>query len=290
MQIQAVDIERDLLGEGPVWDSRINALYWADQLGKRVRRLNPDTGEYNEWAVTDALGCIALTNDVEVLVIALSEGLHRLELRTGECQRILHVPQPRPGVRLNDGRADRAGRLIFGSVTTDGGTPAGVVYRLMGDGSLETLREGMAIVNSICCSPDGRRIFYTDSREGLIYSRDCDLANGDLGEEQVFADTRPQGGAPDGATVDAQGGVWVAQIMSGKVLRFTEHGALDMVIEMPAPHVSSLTFGGERLDVLYVTTVRETGMLISTQHPEAGKLFAITGLGFKGVAEPYLTM
>ncbi|WP_150798409.1 SMP-30/gluconolactonase/LRE family protein [Pseudomonas fluorescens] len=290
MQVEAVDVERDLLGEGPVWDARINALYWADQLGKRVRRLNPATGEYSEWKVDTVLGCIVLTSEINVLLIALTDGLYTLDLRNSHFSRIVHLPQPRTGVRLNDGRADRSGRLIFGSVTTDGGEPAGVVYRLLTNGTVETLREGMAIVNAICCSPDGRRIYYTDSREGLIYVRDCDLKGNWIGEEQIFTDMKPHGGAPDGATVDAQGGVWIAQIMGGKVFRFSSDGVLDRVIEMPAPYVSSVAFGGEHLDVLYVTSVRETGMLISTEHEEAGKLFAITGLGVTGIAEPYLTL
>lgn len=285
MQIDIVPVERDLLGEGPVWDPRLQVLYWSDQLGKRVRRLAPATGEYREWTVDKPLGCIALTQDVNAVVIALADGFYRLDLVSGECAQLMEVPQPRPGVRLNDGRCDRSGRLIAGSVTTDGGEGAGKIYRFSPDGRLEVLREEMVIANAICCSPAGDRIYYTDSRGGILYARDYDRDGDHIGEEREFVDIRPHGGAPDGATVDAEGGIWVAQIMLGNILRFHSDGTLDRKIEMPAPHVSSLAFGGAELDTLYVTTVRETGMRISTDHPKAGALFAITGLGVRGCEE-----
>jgi L-arabinonolactonase len=285
MRIDVVPVERDLLGEAPVWDVRIQALYWADQLARKVRRFAPATGDYREWPVPKDMGCIALTPDVDEVVIALADGFYRLDLRTGACACIAQVDQPRPGVRLNDGRCDRSGRLVAGSVTTDGGEPAGTVYRLSPDGKIEVLREGMTIVNAICCSPEGDRLYYTDSRGGVILARDYDRFGDAIGPEVDFADVRPHGGAPDGGTVDAEGAVWIAQIRRGQILRFMPDGSLDRAIDMPAPHTSSLAFGGENLDILYVTTVRETGMLISSDDPEAGKLYAISGLGVKGIAE-----
>jgi L-arabinonolactonase len=279
-----VPVERDRLGEGPVWDPNLQSLYWADQLGKKIRRYTPSTGAYQEWSVPKPLGCIALTHD-SALLIAMSDGFYTLDLATGVLALVAAIPQTRPGVRLNDGRCDRAGRLIAGSVVTDGGPSDGTIYRLHSSGRVEVIRKGMVIVNAICANPQGDKFFYADSREGVIYCRTFARSSDELGDEEVFADTRPHGGTPDGATVDAEGGLWVAQIMRGQILRFNADGTLDRKIPMPAPHVSSLAFGGSDLDTLYVTTVRETGMLIKTDHPLAGSLFAITGAGVRGVPE-----
>lgn len=284
MEIVTVPVERDLLGEGPVWDDRRQALYWSDQLGRKVRRYTPATGEYREWVVPKPLGCIALT-DADWLLIALADGFYQLDLATGEAACIAKVPQLRAGVRLNDGRCDRSGRLVSGSVVTDGGGPDGMIYRLFPDGETEVIRDGMTIVNAICFSPTGDRLYYTDSRAGVILVRDYDPASRRLGVERPFADTRPYGGGPDGATVDAEGGVWIAQILNGQILRFRSDGSFDCCIKTPVPHVSSLSFGGADLDVLYVTSVRETGMLIKSDHPQAGALFSITGLGVRGAPE-----
>ena len=285
MRIEIVPIERDLLGEAPVWDDRIGTLYWADQLGRKVRAYDPVSGGVRDWAMPDVVGCVVPTDDIGKLLVAQPERYVLLDLATGGVETFVTIAQPRPGVRLNDGRCDRAGRLIGGSVTTDGGEAAGRIWRVSGDGRIELLRENMVIVNAICCNAAGDAIYYADSREGLVYTRQCDPQSGALSKETVFADVRPHGGVPDGATVDAAGGVWIAQIMRGHILRFAPDGTLDRDIEMPCPHVSSLAFGGADLETLYVTSVRETGMLISSDHPGAGGLFAIHDLGVRGIAE-----
>lgn len=285
MQIDTLPVDRDSLGESPVWDERIQALYWSDQFGKRVRRFEPATRAYHEWAVPKILGSVALTEDVNVLLIVLSDGFYRLDLSSGLCSCMREMPQPRPGVRLNEGRCDPSGRLIAGSVVTDGGDAVGTIYRLSGDGHTEVIREGMVIPNAVCFSRDGDKLYYTCSRAGVITVRDYDRSGNFIGVEREFADIRPHGRAPDGATVDADNCFWVALIMSGLILRFRPDGTLDRKIECPAPHPSSVAFGGPGLDTLFVTTVRETGMLIKSDHLQSGSTLAITGLGVRGVAE-----
>jgi L-arabinonolactonase len=285
MQIHAIPVERDSLGESPVWDERARALYWSDQLGKRVRRFEPAAGVYREWPVPKTLGSLALTEDENVLLVVLSDGFYRLDLSSGVCSCIREIPQPRPGVRLNEGRCDRAGRLIAGSVVTDGGDAVGTIYRFSGDGQIEVLREGMVIPNSVCFNLDGDKLYYACSRAGVITARDYERSGTRIGMEDEFFDVRPYGRAPDGATVDAENCVWVALIMSGQILRIRPDGTLDRKIDCPAPHPSSIAFGGDGLDTLYVTTVRETGMLIKSDDPRSGSVFAITGLGVRGVAE-----
>jgi L-arabinonolactonase len=285
MQIETIAVDRDLLGESPIWDDRVRALYWSDQLGQRVRRFAPATGAYCEWKVPKLLGSIALTEDDNELLVVLADGFYRLDLTSGLCNCLLEVRQPRPGVRLNEGRCDRAGRLIAGSVVTDGGDPVGTLYRVSGDLKIEVLREGMVIPNTVCFNLAGDKFYYACSRAGVITVREYARGGHLVGAEREFVDVRPYGRAPDGATVDAEDCIWVALIMSGMILRFRPDGTLDRKIECPVPHPSSLAFGGPELDTLYVTTVRETGMLIKSDHPASGSLLAIRGLDVRGVSE-----
>lgn len=53
-----------------------------------------------------------------------------------------------------------------------------------------------------------------------------------------------------------------------------------MDIQLPATQITSLAFGGQNLDILYVTTANKDG-----KQPEgSGYLYKVTGLGAKGYA------
>jgi sugar lactone lactonase YvrE len=90
----------------------------------------------------------------------------------------------------------------------------------------------------------------------------------------------PDGGRPDGLTVDSEGGVWVALSNARAVHRYTSRGALDEVIQLPAGKVTACTFGGPNLDQLFITTSREG--LEPGMDPLAGSLFR-SHVGIRGV-------
>lgn len=58
-------------------------------------------------------------------------------------------------------------------------------------------------------------------------------------------------------------------------------GQVELEIDIPAQQVTSASFGGPNLDILYVTTAtpRRTGL----QTKAAGSLFQVTGLGARGL-------
>lgn len=284
MQIEQLPVERDRLGEGPFWDQRVGALYWLDHLGPIVRRFVPETGEVREWRLPKKGGCACLTDDENLLIVALADAFATLDLRNGRCEEFVAVPQPRPAIRLSDGRADRLGGFVVGSAVTDFAGQDGALYRLTPDRNVEILRDGMMLSNAICFGRDGGEMYFTDTRSAIVHKAGYSAA-GPLQAVRPFADARSHGASPDGATVDSKGGLWVAQIRTGDIVRFAPDGKFDFKIQMPVPHVTSVAFGGANLDILYVTTVRETGMQIRSDHPLAGGLFAVRGLGFTGLPE-----
>jgi sugar lactone lactonase YvrE len=66
----------------------------------------------------------------------------------------------------------------------------------------------------------------------------------------------PREGLPDGLVVDADDCLWVALCRAGRIRRYTPAGIMDREIRVPASLVTSMTFGGRDLDVLYITTAR----------------------------------
>jgi sugar lactone lactonase YvrE len=173
------------------------------------------------------------------------------------------------GVRMNEGGCDPDGRFWCGSMAYDQAPGAAALYRLDPDGSARTVLEGVTISNGLDWSPDGSLAYYDDTATHRVDVFDYDRDTGLTGRRPFVR--LPDGGNPDGLTVDAEGGVWVALFGGGAVHRYTPAGVLDVVVELPTAQVTACTFGGPRLDQLFITTSRE-GMG-PDDDPPAGALF-----------------
>ncbi len=150
---------------------------------------------------------------------------------------------------------------------------------------MQLLDKGFAISNGTCFSPDGCWLYFTDSRTRKIMRYPYDIATGQAGTPTVFIDTEPLGSAGDGATVDSEGCLWTALVEIGKMGRFTPRGKLDRLIDMPVRYVTCPCFGGSNLDILYVTSISNSGNALKDDHPDAGALFAVHGTGVRGLSE-----
>src|SRR5690606_4898859 len=71
-----------------------------------------------------------------------------------------------------------------------------------------------------------------------------------------FTEEKPY---PDGMTVDRDGDLWIAFPIGGFVGRFSAAGEEKQRIPMPVRMVTSVAFGGESLDQLYITSGNELG-------------------------------
>jgi sugar lactone lactonase YvrE len=288
LRIEPVGATRDLLGESPLWDEREQALYWIDSRQRQVRCLQPAGGALRQWNLPQDIGSIALCDGGRLLV-ALEEAFHLLDLKTGELTLLARIEHPALHMRLNDGRTDRAGRFLCGSMALGRREDVGVLYQLRADRGRVALREidrGFSTSNSTCFSPDGRWRYFSDSHVGVVWRYPYDTRTGEvLGAREPFIDTRPLASAPDGATVDADGGIWIAMVLTGELVRYDERGRLDQRIATGVPYVTCPCIGGPGLDTLYLTTISNSGNMLKTDHPDAGALLAIRGTGVRGLPE-----
>jgi sugar lactone lactonase YvrE len=173
------------------------------------------------------------------------------------------------GIRMNEGGCDPRGRFYCGSMAYDASPGAGRLYRLDPDGSTYVVLDAVTISNGLDWSPDGSRAYYVDTPTLRIDVFD-DAEDG-LTNRRPFVEFDGEHGRPDGLTVDAEGGVWVALHQGGAVHRYRPDGYLDVVVEVPVRTVTACTLGGERLDQLFITTSREG--LAPDEQPAAGSLF-----------------
>ncbi|MCB1969108.1 MAG: SMP-30/gluconolactonase/LRE family protein [Geminicoccaceae bacterium] len=288
MNIDCVVDSRSKTGEGAVWDVGEQRLYWVDIPAGLIHRFDPSTGRNETRQIDEDAACLAL-RERGGLVIATRSGFHLFDFETGRKDAITDPEANRPESRFNDGTTDARGRFWAGTMK-DRGEPvaAGRFYRLDPDHSCFAWRDNIWTTNGLAFSPDGRTMYFSDSNPAVrtIWACDYDLDDGMPHNERVFFDTRDVAGRPDGGTVDADGCYWMAGVSGWQIVRITPAGKVDRIIEMPVERPSKPMFGGAGLDTLYVTSIGN-GLSEGSEErqPQAGGLFAISGLGVQGLPQ-----
>jgi L-arabinonolactonase len=242
-----------LLGEGPIWDAAERVLYWVDIKGRAIHRFDPASGRDERWAVAEEVGSLAVRAGGG-LVVALRSGFHFFDVATGRATPIVAPEPDRPGNRLNDGKPDRQGRFWAGSMDDAEGKPTGALYRLDPDRSCHRLVDGIVVSNALCWSPDGRTMYHADSYQRTVWAWDFDPEHGEVANRRTFFEVQKGEGAPDGATVDAEGFVWIAHWGGWRLSRVDPAGRVERTVPLPVRQPTCPAFGGPDLDRLYVTT------------------------------------
>ncbi len=253
-------------GEGPVWSLRWGGLRWVDMIAGDVLALVD--GQVVRTHVAEVVAAIRPRRGGGA-VMGVARGF-ALEEPDGTVT-VLPELWRDVGVRMNEGGCDPDGRFYCGSMAYDRGHGAGTVYRLDPDQSVHIVLEDVTISNGLDWSPNGRHAYFSDTETHRVDMFDYGVTRGLTGR-RPFVDVTGLG-HPDGLTVDAEGGVWVALNTSGTVRRYTSTGSLDEVVEVPARKVTACTLGGDALDELFITTSRED--LDPGDDPLAGALFSV---------------
>ncbi|MQA73643.1 MAG: SMP-30/gluconolactonase/LRE family protein [Solirubrobacterales bacterium] len=276
-----------ICGESPMWSARERALYWTDNLAKRIHRFDPETARDESFALEDNVMDIGLRAGGG-LVLALTKRLALYDPDAGRLEPLMDVEGDKPRNRFNDGKVDRQGRYWAGTMNdVDWDQPSGALYRLDPGPALESVQGDVVCANGLGWSPDDRTFYFGESFRYSIFAYDFDADSGALSGRRAFATVdRSTGAFPDGLTVDAEGGVWSVHNGASRVVRYAPDGEVTHEIELPLPQPTSCIFGGDDLDVLYITTSRQN--MTEEQldrHPLSGSLFAARP-GMTGLAEP----
>ncbi len=265
MRVEQVTDPVTFHGEGPVWYPGWGGLRFVDMLAGDVLRLSAD-GSIERRHVGSVAAAVRPRRGGGA-VIGVQRGF-ALEDPDGTVTALPPLWSD-PGVRMNEGGCDPDGRFYCGSMAYDQAPGAASVYRLAPDGSVEVVLEQVTVSNGLEWSPDGSRAYYNDTATFTVSVFDYDAEAG-LTNRRTFAEL-PDGGRPDGLTVDAEGGVWTAVSNGGAVYRYGPDGVLAEKLSVPARKVTACTFGGERLDQLFITTSQEN--VDTREDPLAGSLF-----------------
>jgi L-arabinonolactonase len=257
----AVDC-RCILGESILWCPHREVLWWSDIQSSRLWMHSPQRRQTLNWDLPDRLGCLALCESGKLL-LGLAKGLFLAEAdwTSDESPTLIPLTPVEPDetrTRINDGRCDRAGNFVFGTLNEHPARHAiGSFYQYSARGLRRLDLGGVAIPNSICFSPDGGTLYYCDSMQPRILCCDYDPQSARTGGNRVFV-TLPEGGScADGSTIDAEGFLWNAQWGAARVVRYTPRGKIDHVVALPAQNPSCVAFGGRQLNQVYISTARQ---------------------------------
>src|SRR6187402_275609 len=262
-----------MLGEGPVWVAREQALWFVDIKGHKVHRFDPARGEHRSYDAPGQVGWVLPSDDGKFLA-GLQTGVARFDPVTGAFDLIASPEAHMPGNRLNDATVDAAGRIWFGSMDDEEGGDTGRLYVFDRGEVRDSGLAPVCITNGPALSPDGRVLYHTDTL-GRVIHRVPVNDDGTLGAPILFATIAEADGWPDGAVCDREGHVWTGLWGGWRARRYAPDGRISAEVRLPAANITKIAFGAADLRTAYATSARKglDADALASQ-PLAGNLFA----------------
>ena len=275
LQFEAVNDRSCMLGEGPVYDDRRNALWYCDIVERLVLCFDLKTRKTQSWTLPSEVASIGMARSGR-LVMALRHEVGMFDPADGGFSRIAEIEAERgPATRLNDGKVGPDGAFWVGTMDDSDRPvkePIAALYRVTADGKVERKIDKVVISNGLAFSPDRKRMFHSDSRGRWIDRWDFDPRTGAISNRtRIVADIEDATGSPDGAAADMEGCYWSAGVSAARLNRFSADGKLLASYPVPVAAPTMPCFAGADMKTLFVTSLRQG------RAPEMLAKFPLTG-------------
>jgi sugar lactone lactonase YvrE len=272
-EVRSVLPVQAILGEGPVWVAREQALWFVDIKSHKVHRFDPASGAHRSYDAPCQVGWVLPCDDGAFLA-GLQQGVARFDPFDGRFDVIATPEAGRPGNRLNDATVDPAGRVWFGSMDDGEDAESGRLYCFDRCQIRDAGLPSVCITNGPAVSPGGRFLYHTDTLGRVIHKVPIH-DDGSLGPSAVFATIDEVDGWPDGSVCDAEGCVWIGLWGGWRARRYSPAGEIIQEIRMPAANITKIAFGGTDLCTIYATSARKgLDAAALDGQPLAGNIFA----------------
>lgn len=244
--------------ESPVYDPEADCLYFRaqrplepGQKGAQVLRYGAGDGARAIYELPDRVGSVGLCVSGR-LIVALDREIALFDPATEVLEVLIAELEEPPGNQFNDGKVGPDGCFWVGTTDvrrrqgrrTEGN---GSLYRITPDGTIEKKAEGVMCSNGIAWSPEGTRMYQSDSDVGIVSAWEFDPTTGEITHRREFAHLSVREGLPDGAACDVEGNYWSAGVSAGCLNKFSPDGELLEKIVVPCPAPTMPCFGGETL-------------------------------------------
>ncbi len=272
-QVEPINGYISTWGEGPIWHN--DSLLYVDIEKHNVIKLAPESGQEQLWPVGERVGTV-VPRESGGMVIAGDHGFSFLS-EDGVVRKISDPELNKSNNRFNDGKCSPDGHFFAGTISLVKEKGDASLYRLSKAGEVTEVYSGVTNSNGIAWSADGKKMFYIDTPTLAVLA--FDYWDGEISNPRQIVDTSAISASPDGMAIDENDNLWVAFCHGACVVCYdSKTGAELQKIDLPCLETTACAFGGENLDVLYVTT----GIHKTEIEEHAGKVFKVTGLGVRG--------
>ncbi|MFE7423503.1 SMP-30/gluconolactonase/LRE family protein [Rhodococcus sp. NPDC057529] len=244
---------RDALGESPIWDPDTRTLIRVDCERGFLIWLDVESGDQIIHDMGDEVGYAAFAKSGEALVtvgqslVAVAKDGTRRTISSSIDQRFGESG------RYNDGKCDPHGRMFAGTLDKTFSGQGGF-YRFDDAGRAQKLFGGVNVSNGLDWDVERKLMYWTDSIDYRIDAFDYDGETGEISGRRPFVHFDKSEGMPDGMTLDAEGGLWVAMFQGSAIRRYAPDGSLSAVVEVPTSCPTSIIIGGLDGKTAFVTS------------------------------------
>lgn len=290
------------VGESTIWDDRDGCIYWVDinEASPSVNWYSLASGEKRSWSPPIWISAIAIRARGG-FIASTERGLAFIDPAKGAFD-LFADPRSHPAAtRLNDGVTDRQGRYWTGScdksqvedstsaedkensVGSFAGRNSGELFRVDADGGFTRMEDGLVTSNGPAFSPDGKTLYLNDTMPRTSWAYDLS-DDGRIGNRRLFLQFGPNDGFPDGMTVDAEGGIWIAFYEGWELRRYAPDGTLLDARRLPVRQGLRPAFGGQDHSRLFLMAGNiAMSEEAKKEQPLAGSLFEILDPGVQGL-------
>ncbi|MBT8288153.1 MAG: SMP-30/gluconolactonase/LRE family protein [Bacteroidia bacterium] len=275
------------LGEGAFWNHRDQNLYWVDILDNKLHIYDPQTKRNRSLFTSSMVGTVVPATD-STAVIALVDGIYIINTINGKETRLSYVESDTKENRFNDGKCDPLGNLWVGSMHMPETSPNGNLYKVEANGTTSKMKDDITISNGIVWTSNNKTMYYIDTPTLQIKAFDFDPETATITNERVAVQVSREDGFPDGMAIDENDNLWVGLWNGNAVAQYDPlSGALMRKVWVPAHNVTACAFGGENLDILYITTASvDMSVEEIKKFPLAGSIFKVNP-GVSGVKSAF---
>ncbi len=239
------------LAENPLWDFEKKSVFWTDIPAGKIFKLDTVSKKHELIYRGEPVGGFTLQQNGNLLIFRVND-IAQLSMdgNVVPLRKFLDSGM----MRFNDVIAAPDGSVFAGTIGDS--KQSGGLYRVDLDGTVTKLFLGTKCSNGMGFSPDLKTFYWTCSTTRQIFQFDYSSQQGLISNRRVFYRTTPDEGIPDGLTVDSEGCVWSARWGGASVVRHAPDGKILDCIRFPVTNITSLCFGGENLDQLFVTAAK----------------------------------